>query len=280
LLNGTQVSTALALVGVFQARQALDTAVIIGAVTTEAVLGSVAPFEDRLHQIRRHPGQIEIASRLRDLTECSDFRAKALTYGRRQDPDCIRCQPQILGACLELLDTVDATLEREADAVTDNSIVLPDTGDILSGGNFHAEPVAFAANQLALAICEVGTLSERGLAMIVDPVLSGLPAFLTSDPGLSSGFMSAQIAAAAMVAENRQKAHPASIDNVPTVANHEDHVSMGTHGARRLTSMVETLNHILAIELLAASEGSDHVGLHLPPAMVAVKTRVRSDVPV
>ena len=247
LLNGTQVSTALALIGAFEARQALDTAVIIGALTTEAVLGSVQPFEDRLHQIRRHPGQIEIARRLRGLTAGSDFRDKALTDGRRQDPYCIRCQPQILGACLDLLDSVDVTLEREADAVTDNPIVFSDTGDILSGGNFHAEPVAFAADQTALAICEIGALSERRLAMMVDPGLSGLPAFLTSDPGLSSGFMSGQIAAAAMVAENRQRAHPASVDSVPTVANQEDHVSMATHGARRLTGMAETLNNILAI---------------------------------
>ena len=279
LLNGTQVSTALALTGTFEARQALDTAVIIGALTSEAVLGSVQPFEDRLHRVRRHPGQIEIARRLRALTAGSEFRGVALTDGRRQDPYCIRCQPQILGACLELLDSVDVTLEREADAVTDNPIVFSDTGDILTGGNFHAEPVAFAADQTALAICEIGALSERRLAMMVDTGLSGLPAFLTSDAGLSSGFMSGQIAAAAMVAENRQKAHPASVDSIPTVANQEDHVSMATHGARRLTGMVETLNNILAIELLASVEGTDHVGLALSPRLAAVKDRVRARVP-
>ena len=278
LLNGTQVSTALALTGAFEARQALDIAVIVGALTSEAVLGSVQPFEDRLHQIRRHPGQIEIARRLRDLTAGSEFRDKALTDGRRQDPYCIRCQPQILGACLDLLDRVDQTLEREADAVTDNPIVFSDTGDILTGGNFHAEPVAFAADQTALAICEIGALAERRLAMMVDPGLSGLPAFLTSDAGLSSGFMSGQIAAAAMVAENRQKAHPASVDSVPTVANQEDHVSMATHGARRLTGMAETLNNILAIELLASVEGTDHIGLTLSPRLAAVKDLVRSRV--
>ena len=278
LLNGTQVSTALALAGAFEARQALDTAVIVGALTSEAVLGSVQPFEDRLHRIRRHPGQIEIARRLRTLTAGSGFRDRALTDGRLQDPYCIRCQPQILGACLDLLDGADATLEREADAVTDNPIVFADTGDIVSGGNFHAEPVAFAADQMALSICEIGSLAERRLAMMVDPGLSRLPAFLTSDPGLSSGFMSGQIAAAAMVAENRQKAHPASVDNVPTVANQEDHVSMATHGARRLTGMAETLNRILAIELLAAIEGTDHVGLALSPRLAAVKDLVRSRV--
>ena len=278
LLNGTQVSTALALAGAFEARQALDTAVVIGALTTEAVLGSVQPFEDRLHRIRRHPGQIEIARRLRALTAGSAFRDRALTQKRPQDPYCIRCQPQILGACLDLLDGVDATLEREADAVTDNPIVFSDAGDVLSGGNFHAEPVAFAADQTALAICEIGALAERRLAMMVDTGLSGLPAFLTSDPGLSSGFMSGQIAAAAMVAENRQKAHPASVDSVPTVANQEDIVSMATHGARRLTGMAETLNRILAIELLASVEGADHVGLALAPRLAAVKDLVRSRV--
>ena len=278
LLNGTQVSTALALTGAFEARQALDTAVIVGALTTEAVLGSVRPFEDRLHRIRRHPGQIEIARRLRTLIADSEFRDKALTDGRIQDPYCIRCQPQILGACLDLLDGAEATLEREADAVTDNPIVFSDTGDVLSGGNFHAEPVAFAADQTALAICEIGALAERRLAMMVDTGLSGLPAFLTSDPGLSSGFMSGQIAAAAMVAENRQKAHPASVDNVPTVANQEDIVSMATHGARRLAGMAETLNRILAIELLASIEGTDHVGLALSPTLAAVKDLVRSRV--
>ncbi len=154
-----------------------------------------------------------------------------------------------------------------------------DTGDILTGGNFHAEPVAFAVDQTALAICEIGALSERRLAMMVDTGLSGLPAFLTSDAGLSSGFMSGQIAAAAMVAENRQKAHPASVDSIPTVANQEDHVSMATHGARRLTGMIETLNNILAIELLASVEGTDHVGLALSPRLAAVKDRVRARVP-
>ena len=278
LLNGTQVSTALALAGAFEARQALDTAVVVGALTTEAVLGSVQPFDDRLHQIRRHPGQIEIARRLRALTAGSEFRDEALINSRPQDPYCIRCQPQVLGACLDLLDSVDATLEREADAVTDNPIVFADAGEIVSGGNFHAEPVAFAADQTALAICEVGSLSERRLAMMVDSTLSGLPAFLTSDPGLSSGFMSGQIAAAAMVAENRQKSHPASVDSIPTVANQEDHVSMATHGARRLTSMTETLNRVLAVELLASIEGTDHLGLALSPRLAAVKDLVRSRV--
>jgi len=278
LLNGTQVSTALALAGAIEARQALDTAVMVGALSTEAVLGSVVPFEDRLHQVRRQPGQIEIARRLRVLTEGSAFREKALTDGRIQDPYCIRCQPQVYGACLDLLNAVDTTLEREADAVTDNPIVFPDTNEIVSGGNFHAEPVAFAADQTALAICEIGSLSERRLAMMTDASLSGLPPFLTDDPGVNSGFMSGQIAAAAMVAENRQKAHPASVDSVPTVMNYEDHVSMATHGARRLVGMVETLNNILATELLAAVEGCDHRGLELSSPLNEVKALVRGKV--
>jgi histidine ammonia-lyase len=278
LLNGTQVSTALALVGAIEARQALDSAIIVGALSTEALLGSVAPFQDRLHQVRRQPGQIEVARRLRALTEGSGFRHKAITDGRVQDPYCIRCQPQVYGACLELLNTVDSTLEREADAVTDNPIVFSDTNEIISGGNFHAEPVAFAADQTALAICEIGSLSERRLAMMTDASLSGLPPFLTDDPGVNSGFMSGQIAAAAMVAENRQKAHPASVDSVPTVVNYEDHVSMATHGARRLLGMVETLNNILATELLASVEGCDHRGLKLSSPLHEVKELVRGKV--
>lgn len=278
LLNGTQVSTALALAAAIEARQALDSAVIIGALSTEALLGSVAPFQDRLHQVRRQPGQIEIARRLRELTEGSEFRDRALSEGRVQDPYCIRCQPQVVGACLDLLDGVDATLEREADAVTDNPIVFPDTNEIVSGGNFHAEPVAFAADQTALAICELGSLSERRLAMMTDASLSGLPPFLTDEPGVNSGFMSGQIAAAAMVAENRQKAHPASVDSVPTVVNYEDHVSMATHGARRLMGMVDTLNNILATELLAAVEGCDHRGFELSSRLNEVKSLVRSKV--
>lgn len=278
MLNGTQVSTALAMGAAIEARQALDTAIAVGALTTEAVLGSVLPFEDRLHQVRRQPGQIEVARRLRILTEGSAFRARALTDGRVQDPYCIRCQPQVYGACLDLLDQVDTTLAREADAVTDNPIVFPDTGDIVSGGNFHAEPVAFAADIIALAICETGALSERRLAMMTDASLSGLPPFLTDDPGVNSGFMSGQIAAAAMVAENRQKAHPASVDSVPTVVNYEDHVSMATHGARRLLAMVETLNNILATELLAAVEGCDHRGLGLSSPLKEVAALVRGKV--
>jgi histidine ammonia-lyase len=278
LLNGTQVSTSLALTALIGARQALDTAVITGALSTEALLGSVTPFDDRIHQIRRQPGQIEIARRLRSLLQGGEFRDKALIDGRVQDPYCLRCQPQVFGACLDLLDQVTVTLEREADAVTDNPLVFSETAEILSGGNFHAEPVAFAADMIAIAICEVGSLSERRLAMMIDESLSGLPPFLTDEPGVNTGFMSGQITAAAMVAENRQKAYPASVDSVPTVANYEDHVSMATHGARRLKAMIETLNNILAVELLASVEGCDHRGLALAPPLDGVAALVRSRV--
>lgn len=278
LLNGTQVSTALALAALQEARLALESAVVIGALTTEAVLGSARSFDERIHRTRRHPGQIEIARRLRALIEGSEFRDRALIEGRVQDPYCIRCQPQVYGACLDLLDQATAVLEREADAVTDNPLIFPESDEILSGGNFHAEPVAFAADTIALAICETGSLSERRLAMLIDASLSGLPPFLTDDPGVHTGFMSGQIGAAAMVAENRQKAFPASVDSVPTVANYEDHVSMATHGARRLAGMVETLNMILATELLAAVEGCDHRGLRLSAPLGAVSALVRSEV--
>ncbi|RKF16752.1 histidine ammonia-lyase [Roseovarius spongiae] len=278
LLNGTQVSTALAISGLIGARGALDSAVVTGALSTEALLGQVTAFDPRIHAIRRQPGQAEIARRLRALLDGSGFRDKAREEGRVQDPYCLRCQPQVYGACLDLLDQAAATLEREADAVTDNPLVFPDTGEILSGGNFHAEPVAFAADIIAMAICEIGSLSERRLAMLIDESLSGLPPFLTDEPGVSTGFMSGQITAAAMVAENRQKAHPASVDSVPTVANYEDHVSMATHGARRLGAMVETLHNILAVELLAAVEGCEHRGLALGPPLDAVAALVRGRV--
>ncbi|WP_077967563.1 histidine ammonia-lyase [Ensifer adhaerens] len=278
LLNGTQVSTALALAGLFRAERALASSVVIGALTTEAVLGLSEAFDARIHALRRHPGQINVAQKILDLISDSGFRAPALTTGRRQDPYSIRCQPQVLGACRDLLASVANVLALEADAVTDNPLVFADTLEVLSGGNFHAEPVAFAADTIALAICEIGSIAERRLSLMTDPGMSGLPPFLTSEPGLNSGFMCAQIAAAAMVAENRQKSHPASVDNVPTVANQEDHVSMATHGARRLLAMVDTLNYILATELLAAVEGCDHHGFQLGSRLEPVRQAVRERV--
>jgi histidine ammonia-lyase len=279
MLNGTQISTALALAALFEVQRAFATAVIVGSLTTQAFLGLDEAFDGRIHALRRHKGQIEVADTIKRLISNSECRSLSLTTGRRQDPYCIRCQPQILGPCRDTISHAARILTDEADAVTDNPLVFADRLEILSGGNFHAEPVAFVADSLAIAICEIGSLSERRLALITDPTMSGLPAFLTSDPGLSSGFMSAQIAAAAMVAENRQKAHPATVDNVPTVANQEDIVSMATHGARRLLEMVNTLDYILASELLAATEASDHRGLALGSALDAVHDIVREVIP-
>ncbi|KAH8586041.1 histidine ammonia-lyase [Bisporella sp. PMI_857] len=279
LLNGTQISTALALAGLFEAERCFATAIVVGSITTEAVLGLEEAFDSRIHALRRQKGQIEVATTIRELIANSGFRAPSLKTGRRQDPYSIRCQPQVLGACRDLLSQVAEVLTREADAVTDNPLVFADSLEVLSGGNFHAEPVAFAADILAMAICEIGSLSERRLALMTDSSLSGLPPFLTSEPGLNSGFMSAQIAAAAMVAENRQRAYPASVDNVPTVANQEDLVSMATHGARRVLTMIDTLDNILASELLAAVEGCDHRGFVLNPALEAVRSMLRASVP-
>ena len=278
MVNGTQVSTALALAALFQAQRAFGTAVVIGALTTEAALGLEEAFDPRIHALRRHRGQIQVAGTIKRLIQNSGFRRPSLETGKRQDSYSIRCQPQVLGPCWEILSQVRNTLELEADAVTDNPLVFADTMDVISGGNFHAEPVAFAADTLALAICEIGSFSERRLALLTDAAISGLPPFLTSSPGLNSGFMPVQIAAAALVSENRQKGHPAVVDNVPTVANLEEFVSMATHGARRLLEMVDTLNDILAFELLAAVKGCDHRGLQLGPELEAVRNMVRSQI--
>ncbi|MBS0476095.1 MAG: histidine ammonia-lyase [Proteobacteria bacterium] len=256
LLNGTQFSTANALAGLFAAERALRSALVSGALSTEAAKGSDTPFDPRIHKLRRHKGQIETAAALRGLMAGSAIRASHLDNDIRvQDPYCLRCQPQVMGACLDLLRQAAATLEAEANGVSDNPLVFTDTGEALSGGNFHAEPVAFAADMIALALCEIGSLSERRLAMLVDPALSGLPAFLTPRPGLNSGFMIPQVTAAALVSENKQRAYPASVDSIPTSANQEDHVSMAAHGARRLAGMAANVEAVIALEWLAAAQG-------------------------
>ena len=261
LLNGTQVSTALALAAAFRTENVLAASLVAGALSTDAIKGSDVPFDDRIHQLRGHAGQIAVAAVLRELMRDSEIRASHLTCDRVQDPYSVRCQPQVVGACLDLLRHTSALLETEANAVTDNPLVFPASGEVLSGGNFHAEPVAFAADTLALAIAEIGSLSERRTALLVDPHLSRLPAFLVHESGLNSGFMMAGIAAAALTSENKGLAHPASVDSIPTSANQEDHVSMATHGARRLHDMLDNLEHIVAIELLAAAQG---VEFHRP----------------
>lgn len=257
LLNGTQVSTALALEGLFLAEQLFDSAIVAGAMSVDAALGSDTPFDPRIHELRGQEGQIEVAGRLRNLLAGSQIRNSHLACDRVQDPYCLRCQPQVMGAALDVMHQAEKTLTREANAVSDNPLVFADTDEILSGGNFHAEPVAMAADMLALAIAEIGAISERRIALLTDATMSSLPAFLVAKPGLNSGFMIAHVTAAALASENKCLAHPASVDSLPTSANQEDHVSMATHGARRLGSMVENSGYIVATELLAAAQGLD-----------------------
>ncbi|MGO9036879.1 MAG: histidine ammonia-lyase [Steroidobacteraceae bacterium] len=257
LINGTQVSTALALAGLFGAEDVLAAAVVAGAMSVDALKASDAPFDDRIHQARGQPGQIAVARAYRELLTGSAIRASHRDCTRVQDPYSFRCQPQVMGACLDLIRQCSRTLEIEANAVTDNPLLFVEQGDVLSGGNFHAEPVAFAADTLALAIAEMGSLAERRVAVLVDPKMSGLPAFLVENSGLNSGFMIAQVTAAALVSENKAIASPCSVDSIPTSANQEDHVSMATHAARRLGAMVDNAAAVVGIELLAAAQGID-----------------------
>ena len=284
LLNGTQFSTANALAGLFEAERVFRSALVTGALATDAAKGSDTPFDPRIHALRRHLAQIETAASLRELMAGSAIRAShRLGDERVQDPYCLRCQPQVMGASLGVLRQAARTLEVEANGVTDNPLIFAgdeSQAEALSGGNFHAEPVAFAADMIALAICEIGSLAERRIAMLVDPALSGLPAFLTPRPGLNSGFMIPQVTAAALVSENKQRAYPASVDSIPTSANQEDHVSMAAHGARRLLAMAENAAGVVGIELLAAAQGCDfHAPLVSSPVLEAVRSRLRADVP-
>lgn len=280
LLNGTQFSCAYALAGLFEAERLFQSALITGALSTEAAKGSDTPFDPRIHALRRHRGQIETAAALRDLMAGSAIRASHREGDERvQDPYCLRCQPQVMGAVLDLLAQAAATLGTEANAVSDNPLIFADTDEALSGGNFHAEPVAFAADMIALALCEIGSIAERRIAMLVDPALSGLPAFLTPRPGLNSGFMIPQVSAAALVSENKQRAYPASVDSIPTSANQEDHVSMAAHGARRLIGMADNLASIIGIEYLAAAQGCDfHLPLRSSETLEAARALLRAEV--
>ena len=256
LINGTQVSTALALHGLFMAERVLEAGMVAGALSLDAARGSDAPFDARIHAVRGQPGQITAAGIYRELVAGSAIRASHLVGDERvQDPYSLRCQPQVMGAAMDLIANAGRTLLIEANAVTDNPLLFPDDGAIISGGNFHAEPVAFAADTLALAIAEIGALSERRIALLIDANLSGLPAFLVREPGLNSGFMIAHVTAAALASENKSLAHPASVDSLPTSANQEDHVSMATFAARRLDQMAHNTSVIVGIELLAAAQG-------------------------
>ncbi|RYY72816.1 MAG: histidine ammonia-lyase, partial [Comamonadaceae bacterium] len=256
LINGTQVSTALALDGLLGADRLLEAAVIAGSLTLDAARGSDGPFDPRIHAVRGQPGQVDCAAAYRALLEGSAIRRSHLEEDDRvQDPYCLRCQPQVMGACLDQLRHAAQVLVREANAVTDNPLVFADTGAMLSGGNFHAEPVALACDAVAVAIAEIGAIAERRVAMLVDTVVSRLPPFLTAEPGLNSGFMIVHVTAAALASENKSLAHPASVDSLPTSANQEDHVSMATFAARRLQPMLQNTSRIVAIELLAAAQG-------------------------
>ena len=281
LLNGTQFSCAYALCGLFAIERVFQSALATGALSTDAARGSDTPFDPRIHALRRHRGQIEVAAALRALMRGSEIRASHLVDDTRvQDAYCLRCQPQVMGACLDVMRQSARTLEDEANGVTDNPLIFAEDDTALSGGNFHAEPVAFAADTLALAVCEIGSLAERRIAMLVDPALSGLPAFLTEQPGLNSGFMMAQVTAAALVSENKQRAYPASVDSIPTSANQEDHVSMAAHGARRLGEMAQNAANVVAIEALAAAQACDfHIPLRSSPALETLRAKIRAAVP-
>ena len=279
LINGTQVSTALALHGLFMAERLLEAAMVTGSLSVDAARGSDAPFDPRIHAVRGQPGQIAAAKIYRELVAGSAIRASHLVGDERvQDPYSLRCQPQVMGAVMDLIANAGRTLLIEANAVTDNPLLF-EGGEIISGGNFHAEPVAFAADTLALAIAEIGALAERRIALLIDANLSGLPAFLVREPGLNSGFMIAQVTAAALASENKSLAHPASVDSLPTSANQEDHVSMATFAARRLDQMAHNTAVIVGIELLAASQGIEfHRPLKSSETLESVHAQLRQHV--
>jgi histidine ammonia-lyase len=278
LLNGTQVSTALALAALFRTERIFAAAIVTGALSVDAAKGSDTPFDARIHAARGQRGQMDVAALYRSLLAGSAIRESHADCGRVQDPYSLRCQPQVMGACLDTIRHVAGILTIEANAVSDNPLVF-DNGDVLSGGNFHAEPVAIAADTLALAIAEIGALAERRLALLTDPVMSRLPAFLVTDPGINSGFMIAQVTAAALASENKSLAHPASVDSLPTSANQEDHVSMATFAARRLHDMAANTAGIVGIEWLAATQGIEfHAPCPTSPALARAMSIIRDQV--
>ncbi|MEN9398275.1 MAG: histidine ammonia-lyase [Pseudomonadota bacterium] len=280
LINGTQTSTALALHALLTFEPVLEAALVIGALTVDAARGSDGPFDPRIHALRGQPGQIDVAQYYRALLSGSEIRqSHQVGDDRVQDPYCLRCQPQVVGACLDSLRHAALVLMREANAVTDNPLVFAQDGAMVSGGNFHAEPVALAADACALAIAEVGAIAERRIAMLIDSNVSRLPPFLTADAGLNSGFMIAHVTAASLASENKSLAHPASVDSLPTSANQEDHVSMATFAARRLQAMIANTAHILGIELLAAAQGIEFLRpLKSSPALEQVHALLRQDI--
>lgn len=279
LLNGTQASTALALDGLFASEDVFAAAIVAGSLAVDAAQASRRPFDERIAAVRGHAGQTDAARAYRELLDHSEIEHSHERCGKVQDPYSLRCQPQVMGACLTQIRQAADVILIEANAVSDNPLVFADADDIISGGNFHAEPIAFAADNLALAIAEIGALSERRTALLIDKTLSGLPPFLVENSGVNSGFMIAQVTAAALASENKSLAHPASVDSLPTSANQEDHVSMATFAARRLADMAENTTGIVAVELLAACQGVDFRHPHktsarLEEAKALVRTRV------
>ena len=276
LINGTQASTAIALDALFMAERVFAAAISAGALSVDALKGSIKPFDPRISAVRGQPGQIAVAARIRDLLDGSEILESHGRCGRVQDPYSFRCQPQVMGAALDLLTNAARTLEIEAGAVTDNPIVFEDEDIAISGGNFHAEPVAFAADIIAMALCEIGSLSERRTTVLIDPKMSGLPAFLVDDGGVNSGLMIPQVTAAALVSENKSLAFPASVDSIPTSAGQEDHVSMAPIAARKAATIARNAAGVIAIELIAAAQGVDyHAPLKTSAKLQAVHAKVR-----
>jgi len=280
LINGTQASTAIALDALFTGEHVFAAALAAGALSVDALKGSAKPFDERISALRGQPGQIRVAAALRDYLDGSEILASHGRCGKVQDPYSFRCQPQVMGAALDLLTNAARTLTIEAGAVTDNPILFPDEDAAISGGNFHAQPVAFAADTIAMALCEVGSLSERRVGVLIDPKMSGLPPFLTEDSGLNSGLMIHQVTAAALVSENKNLAFPASVDSIPTSAGQEDHVSMAPIAARKAGQIAKNTAGVIAAELIAAAQGVDyHAPLKTSPKLQAIHAKVREVTP-
>jgi len=276
LINGTQASTAIALDALFTGERVFAAATAAGALSVDALKGSATPFDPRISELRGQPGQIRVAEAIRGLLEGSEIIASHARCGKVQDPYSFRCQPQVMGAALDLLNNAARTLTIEAGAVTDNPILFPDEDTAISGGNFHAQPIAFAADTIAMALCEVGSISERRVGVLIDPKMSGLPPFLTEDSGVNSGLMIQQVTAAALVSENKSLAFPASVDSIPTSAGQEDHVSMAPIAARKATQIARNAAGVIAVELIAAAQGVDyHSPLKTGAKLQAVHAKVR-----
>jgi histidine ammonia-lyase len=280
LINGTQASTAIALDALFMGERVFASAIAAGALSVDALKGSVKPFDPRISELRGQPGQIRVAAAIRDLLDGSEIGASHTRCGKVQDPYSFRCQPQVMGAALDLFENAARTLTIEAGAVTDNPILFPDENIAISGGNFHAQPVAFAADIISLALCEIGSISERRSAVLIDPKMSGLPPFLTEDSGVNSGMMITQVTAASLVSENKSLAHPASIDTIPTSAGQEDHVSMAPIAGRKATQIARNAAGVIAVELMTSAQAVDfHAPLKTSTKLQKVHAKVREITP-